>query len=190
MVATEITKMRKKQFLVVNVLFIVSMLILFLILNGLAITFPQVFMASGVFLLLQSFYELSKRDSTSSLFPIFTRIGRYEQKKLGSEWKIKKRTSLGWNFFLSGIMFLQAFWTRKSNGEFVIEPQILLVLCLVFILIINGSLYFHIRRVDNWDNPRDLKRFTRKFKILGVAAGLIIALVLVSFLVFYIVTTT
>ncbi|WP_058306326.1 hypothetical protein [Gracilibacillus massiliensis] len=190
MESSELRKMRKTQFLVMNGL-IVSILVTFILLIRLIdITFSQFFLGLGIILLVQSVLRLAKGESTKSWIPIFEQVAYYEKHKMGKEWKKQLRMNNIWNLILSGIIFLQYYLYRDATDS-TLQPDLIFMLAMTFFLfvIVNISLFFHIRKIDRSNSVTDLKGYTWKSNLVGIIMGIGFAMIVIMVTIFYVIST-
>ncbi|MCP3030111.1 hypothetical protein LF817_02015 [Halobacillus sp. A1] len=180
----EIKLMRKKQFLTTNILFSSMMAAYFIFISVVPLTFRVLFLSLGCLFLLQTIYGYIKKSSGSPI-PIFKKVEAYEKEKLGKEWDVQKKVDSGINLFLSGFMFFQAFFIMRETTRVNIDYQIMAVLYIVFLLVVNLSLYFHVKKIDGAESG-ELQGYTKKSNVYGVLFGILLAAVLFLLLIMYV----
>lgn len=176
---TELSNMRLKQVAVTNGLILTAIITFFIITNVFTITFADFFLVLGALILIQGVFGLIKGDSPKSLIPIFEKIAIYEKQKMGSEWYKQRKVGYIWNLVLSGLMFLQSYWNRDSvDNTFQIDLMFMFIMTFFLLVLINISLIIHFRKVDRSTSELDMKGYTWKSNLIGVAVGIVFALIM------------
>ncbi len=181
---TDIKTMRKKQLLVTNVIMITVFLLYYIIINLIQITISTQYLILSILMLTQAIVSLVKGYSTTSIIPIYEQIAIYEKNKMGKEWEKQRKSVWICNFFLSGLFIFQFFINLHSN--FIIELELLFFSGLLVLLLIgvNVSLLLHMKKVDS-RTSEEFKGHTWKWIITSVILGIILAVILTAFTIFY-----
>ncbi|WP_416730011.1 hypothetical protein [Fictibacillus sp. JL2B1089] len=187
MTLDEIKKMRRQQFILMNVLLLILVTFYLIVIQVIGVTSSQFFLTLGVVLLIQSVIGFVRINSTKSLFSIYEKINLYEKQKMGVEWKKQRKMSYIWMFITSSFLFMQAYLNRDISGDFFKFDIRYMVLMLIFILgLSNLSLFIHVKKVDSSKSAQDLKGYTRKTNITAVLLGAVSAIILIFITLFYI----
>ncbi|ALX48667.1 hypothetical protein [Lentibacillus amyloliquefaciens] len=181
--------MRRKQAAITNALIIALFMIYITIMSMFEITESQMFFILGLIILANTLMRWIKRKSTKSIFPVFEQVASYEKQKMGSEWRKQYNSGLIMNFLLSGIFLLQSNWLSGSTDTVVrTDAGFMLVTILFLVVLVNTSLYLHVRKVDDSQSASDFRGYTLKSNLIGIVAGLAAALTLSIGLIFYVMT--
>ena len=176
----ELSNMRLKQVAMTNVILLITLIIFFIIINVFSITFAYFFLVLGVLLFFQAIFGFFKGDSTKSIITFFEKVAIYEKQKLGSEWYKQRKVGYIWNLILSGLMFLQFYWNHNSTDNiFQIEPLFMSIIVFLLLVIVNINLIIHFRKVDRSNFESDLKGYTWKSNLIGVAVGMVLAFIII-----------
>ncbi|MFZ3580066.1 hypothetical protein [Virgibacillus sp. DJP39] len=184
---TDLRKMRGKQIAVTNGLILTLLTIYFVMISVLDVTFSVLFLILGISILIQAILGFLKSDSTKSFIPIFEQVANYEKQKMGREWNKQRRMGFIWNLILSGLMFMQYYFSRGSTDHvFQIDFTFMFVITLIALGLINISLFLHIRKVDRSTSELDMKGYTWKSSLVAVVVGVVLAVASIAFIMFYI----
>ncbi|MEK4048671.1 hypothetical protein ABEO94_15165 [Bacillus pumilus] len=179
-------KMRTKQIAVSNLIAAIIIVAFFMLIQIVEIRFTHFFLCLGILMLLQSIYGFIKKGSTKSFIPIFEQIAIYEKEKLGKEWEKEQKMDNVWKLILSGLMFFQSFsFQDVSNPFFDIQPIFLLFLLIMALALINISMLFRFRKIDR-STEVELTGYTKESNIMGIALGLLMAIVIFIFIVIFV----
>jgi len=186
----EIRNMRWKQVAVLNGMFLSVMILYFVITKLFVVKLAHFFLVLSVVILIQGIFGLIKGDSTKSIIPIFEKVAIYEKQHMGSEWDKQRKVSYIWNLVLSVILFLQSLshWGYPER-VFQIEVKFMMMLTIVLLILINISLFIHIKKVDRATSVQDLKGYTWKSNVISIVIGVVFAFVLIIISIFYIMST-
>ncbi|MED4399991.1 hypothetical protein ABET41_10495 [Metabacillus fastidiosus] len=182
----EVKKMRTKQIAVINGMLLLALIIYFTLISFLHITFMQLFLFLGVFMLIQAIAGLLKGGSTKSFIPIFEEVSNYEKEKIGAEWKRQRRMSYISNFLFSGLMFLQAYWSLDSSDFISINFTFTVIWAVLITVFINIGMILHIKKVDRSTSQLDMKGYTWKSSLIAVAIGLGAGIVIFVLTILYV----
>ncbi|HHY73646.1 MAG TPA: hypothetical protein GX497_10590 [Bacillus bacterium] len=190
MTSIELKKMRVRQIVASNILIVAAIVIYFVLITVLNITYTQLFLALGVILLCQALIGLLKKDSTNSFISIFKQVAIYEKEKMGAEWKKKQKSEVIWRFLLSSIMFFQSYLHSESKDKMAQMDLIYMLFFAIFVIVlVNISLLFHIRKVDRSNTEEDLKGYTLKTNLKAVIIGIVSGVIMFSITIWYIMST-
>ncbi|MED4531805.1 hypothetical protein [Metabacillus fastidiosus] len=182
----EIKKMRTKQIVVTNGLLLSALILYFILVSYLHITFTGLFLILGAIILIQAIASILKGDSTKSFIPIFEKVANYEKEKMGIEWRRQRKMSYIWNILLSGWMFLQSYWSRDSSDPISIDVTLTILFIIFITAIINISLITYIRKIDRSTSGSDIKGYTWKSSLIAVAVGLGFGIVVFALTILYV----
>lgn len=183
----ELKNMRLKQVVITNGILLTAIIIFFLIISVFTITVARVFLVLGVLVLIQGVFGLIRGESTKSIISIFEKVAIYEKQKMGSEWYKQRKVNYVWNLIFSCFLFLQSYWNRDSpDNVFQMELMFLFIMTFILLVMINISLIIHFRKVDRSTSELDMKGYTWKSNLIGVAVGIVFALVMFVVTLFYI----
>ncbi|MFC0236904.1 hypothetical protein [Fictibacillus phosphorivorans] len=187
MTLDEIKKMRRQQFILMNVLLIILITLYLTLIRVIGVTSSQFFITLGVVLLIQSSIGFIRINSTKSLFSIYEKVSLYEKQKMGAEWKKQRKMSYIWMLITSGFLFMQAYWNRGITGDFFqIDIRYMLLMLIFILLLSNLSLFIHVKKVDSSISARDLKGYTRKTNLTAALLGAVSAIIFIFITLFYI----
>lgn len=178
--------MRKKQIMTTNFLLFALFLIYLIIINIFPITISFLIGVLAVVLLIQASYLFINRNSTKSLLAIFEQVAIYEKEKMGAEWAKQRKTSAISLFFLSGMMFINAYLSRETTDH-ILQTDIIIPTSLIFFIIlitVNILTLLHIKKVDESAAATEFTGYTRDTNIIGIFIGLLIAIVFIILILF------
>lgn len=183
----ELMNMRLKQVAVLNGMLLTAMILYFMITKLFTITFAHFYLVLGVWVLIQGVFGLVKGDSTKSIIPILEKIAIYEKQKMGNEWYKQRKVSYIWNIVFSGFLFWQSYlnW-GYTERVFQIEMMFMTMIPLLLLVMLNVSLYIHIRKVDRANSQLEMKGYTLKSNLIAVVVGIVFAFVMITIMLFYI----
>lgn len=190
MEAGELRSMRRKQIAVLNALLFIFLVAYFTITTFLTISFAHLFLVVGVLVLIQGIYGYIKGESTKSIIPILEKVAIYEKQKMGREWYKQRKSSFVLNIVLSCMLFLQSLSNWRYPGRIAqIDINFMIMLTLLFFILLNFSLFMHIRKVDRATSELDFNGYTWKSNLKSVVLGIVFAFIIISISIFYIMST-
>lgn len=190
MEAIELRNMRIKQLVATNILGISAFAIYLIALSIFEITFMQFYLALGLLLFIQGVYGLLKGNSTKSIFPIFEKVAIYEKQKMGKEWYKQRKAGYTGNIVISILFFSLAFLNRNSTTEnFQVDYLFMTIILVIALVLLNISLAIHMAKVDRSTSAMEFKGYTWKSYLIGIVIGLIIAMVIIVFTFYYIISS-
>ncbi|WP_156499216.1 hypothetical protein [Fictibacillus phosphorivorans] len=182
--AEEIKEMRRKQFMMLNIVIILIMYVVFLLIMLADMTYASLYFLLGVVAFMNGLIGLLKKESTKYLLLIFEKVATYEKKKMGKEWEKQRRLSYFMNISLSIIMFFQVYLHRNSIDKVLqLDWPILLLVTIWILAVVNIGLFFHVRNVD-CSSPN--LWYTRKKNLFIISIGIFFVILTVSSFIIYI----
>lgn len=182
---TELRKMRLKQAAILNGIMFTGVITFFIVVNVFPIKIAHVFFITGVIILVQSIFLLIKGDSTKSFIPTFEQVAIYEKQKMGKEWYKQRKVAYISNLILSVFMFLQFYWYRHTMIVLQIDLIFMFIILCFFLAIVNISLFIHSSKIDYSTSDLDMKGYTRKWVLISMVLGVILASLMIGFTFFY-----
>lgn len=183
---TEIKALRKKQFIVTNIHFVIIFVLYFTIINFIHVKISTQFLILGIIMLTMSITTLMKGYSTKSFIPIYEQVAIYEKEKMGKEWIKQRKSSRISNLILSGLFFYQYFLNRNSSTIFEINLVFISGLLLILLIAINISMLLQFSKVDRKTSESDFKGYTRDLWILSIVLGIIMAVLIFMYVFIFI----
>ncbi|MER3127017.1 hypothetical protein ABQG68_16610 [Bacillus pumilus] len=179
-------KMRTKQIAVSNLFVGLMIIVFFMLIQMVKIQFTHFLFCLGILMLLQGILGFMKKGTTKSIIPIFEQVAIYEKEKLGKEWEKEKWLDNVWKVVLSGIMFIQSFSFKNVGDPFSdVEPVFIIFLYLLILALMNISMLFRFRKIDRLTQG-ELKGYTRESNMMGIAFGLLMAIIICIFIGFFV----
>lgn len=185
---TELKAMRKKQMLVINLLFITILMSYFLFINNVNITISTQYLIVSILMLIQIILSLVKGSSTKSFIPIFEQVNIYEKSKMGKEWIKQRKSNRIWSIFLCVLFFFQYFFNLNSNTIMEIDLPFFSGLLILLLILLNTTMLLHIRKVDRGKTEEDFKTYNRKWNIVSIVLGIVFGFAIIMFAIFYALT--
>lgn len=106
---------------------------------------------------------------------------------MGKEWIRQYRFSYIVNFILGVMFFVQSFFMPDIGS---LRPKdfsgMMFFITIFIILLLNITMYFHVRKVDKTKTTADLRGYAGESIVLGFVGGLIVAVILIALIVFYV----
>ncbi|PKR76766.1 hypothetical protein CEY16_13175 [Halalkalibacillus sediminis] len=178
-------KLRLKQGMILNILYITLMAIFIALLETFQIRIAELFLTLSIILLLQFCFGMVKRNSTKSLIPILEKVAEYEKEKLGGEWYKERRLGPIMHLFLGCIMFLYYLLNRGSSNLIMdLDYGFFVPLLTSILILINISLYIRARKVDR-SSEDQLKGYTKKTFVSSIATGVIFTITFIIITIVY-----
>lgn len=183
----ELSTMRLKQVAVLNGMLLTVMILYFMMTKLLTIKFAHLYLVLGVWVLIQGVFGLVKGDSTKSIIPILEKVAIYEKQKMGNEWYKQRKVSNVWNIVFSGFLLWQSYlnW-GYTERVFQIEMMFMTMIPCLLLVMLNVSLYIHIRKVDRANSQLEMKGYTWKSNLIAVVVGFIFAFVMIFVTIFFV----
>ncbi|MFB4169454.1 hypothetical protein [Virgibacillus sp. JSM 102003] len=178
MTAEAIKDMRKKQFILVNAIILIGMTVYVAIINYTGLNMSYILFTLGAFLIVQSFFNILKKDLTKSWVPIIEQVNKYEKEIMGKEWKKQNKTAYVINIFVGAMIMTQAYFMYDISSQHPISIWFFVILIIFLLLTINITMLIHTSKVDNAKNTSDFKGYTWKFNLIGFVFGLVLAVVI------------
>ncbi|SEN03611.1 hypothetical protein [Lihuaxuella thermophila] len=153
-----LNNLRRKQFIYMNLMFAVTLILLLGLVLSRASGVVVYSVLGLIFLIPAISLQISKRPHPFlQLFPGMKELIRYELDKLGNSWRRYYTSGFLLQFALSIFFFIQAL-IRDGNTPFMegIPFWYLIVIPLVMLLVLNFNLRVHTRRIDQ-KTPEQLK---------------------------------
>lgn len=184
--AESIASMRKKQFLMVNLITLILMT-LYVLFTAYVGTSYFMF-AVGAIVMIQSFIDFFKKDSATSWIPIIEQVARYEKAIMGKEWIRQHKLSQVIGFIVGGVLILQGYLSPNLGGTHSISIWFYVILTVLILVAFNITLFIHSRKVDNSNTTADFKGYTAKTTIIGFIMGIVIAVISIIVIFIYVLT--
>jgi hypothetical protein len=169
----DIKKLRIKQVVSMNILYIVCFTALFVVVNTYGLTLQGLFLIVAILVLLQTVMIIIRMKSSRIIIPIIDEAVQYEKMKMGNEWFKQQRVGITMNLFYSAFLFFMVFIQPSSPATPINLSSLDYSVIIAFtLLIINLSMIMHIRKVDRSAAPADLRGYTMKTTFMAVLAGI------------------
>ena len=169
--------LRRKQFIEYNISFIVGLLLFFLLLYvGIALNKFMIFFSVLLFSIV--IFKSKYNKYIFRVFPYKEELFLYEKNKLGKEWYSFNRTNNVATIVLGIVSLLQSILAKDT----VISIKVLKILIIIsplYLILLNSSLYFHIKKIDNGGNS-SFVGYTKKRLILSILAGIVFVIILTA----------
>ncbi|KUP06298.1 hypothetical protein Q75_09165 [Bacillus coahuilensis p1.1.43] len=186
MESQEVKEMRRKQIVVTNslILLLVSIMTVCLWIFPVTIFQMQIFLAALMFGL--ATVRMVRRNSTYSIIPLFEKVAKYEKQKMGEEWRKQQLTGVIGRYILGVVLVIQSYLNRNTTEKFMnLNLELLgfmLTFIFFFLIILNVSLFFHIRKVDRAKTEADLKGYNLLANLIGIGLSvfLLVGTILVT----------
>lgn len=176
----KLRNMRMKQIAIINALLILLLFSYFLVIQYFSIKSSHLFIFLGMVILIQAVYGLLKGDSTKSLIPTFEKIAVYEKEKMGTEWYKQRKVNHFCSLIVSAMLFINSYFLANSSEEiFGVEPMFMVILGFVLLLSLNTGIMIHIKKVDRSTSAISFNGYTWKASLIGVAIGIVLAIVII-----------
>lgn len=160
--------LRKKQFIALNCGCIIGLALFFLLLY-VGIPLNKIMLFLGIILLLTVIFKNQYIKYIFKVFPYKEKLFLYEKNKLGREWyRLNKMNNIA-TVVLGIVTLLQGI-----ISDTVISLDILIITIILsplFLILLNGSFYFHIKKIDN-DGNSSFNGYTKKRLILSILAAI------------------
>lgn len=163
-------ELRKKQIIALNCSCIISLVLFFLLLYvGVPLNKMMVFL--GIIILLLAIFKDKYINYIFKIFPYKEKLYLYEKNKLGNEWyKLNKMTNVT-TVILGVITLLQGI---ISDAEVINFDTLIITIAIspLFLILINCSFYFHVKKIDNYGTS-SFNGFAKKKLVLSILAAIV-----------------
>ncbi|MDR6224969.1 hypothetical protein [Desmospora profundinema] len=143
-------QLRKKQFVYSNGM-VFGLFITYLLLIGALPSFETVMLLVAGSLAVMGITGFVKQAPVNALwvFPSMRELFHYEQEKMGPEWRKYHRVNAAGQVIVSLIFMLQTLlFSPVGTVSFLWDGRVIAILFLFLFVVVNVSMYFHVRKVD------------------------------------------
>lgn len=177
MLEQDLKKLRIKQIIIQNIIYVLSfgLIAIFLIFEKSLKAFS--FMAGAICLssFIVGMITRKRGELIGIILPSMKPLFDYERDKLGVEyWKLKNR-QLIIQALLTVMMVFQGILIPANHSSGYEKPDLYVIwpIVLIFFAVLNISSYFHIRKVDK--SKTDLKGYANRTMLYGIIGGIVLS---------------
>ena len=182
-----IKSMRKRQFAAINLMTTPVVTLSVVAVYIFNITSFYFYLTLAIFCLFQGGYGVMKRESTSSIIPIYEEVNQYEKSLMGEEWVKQKKVINYWLILFSMVLFGKSFVFYGSAALVLdVDPSIIIAIIVMIILMINIGQLFHIYYINRLIKNGKVKGFWWKQLVIASVIGLLVAFVMMFVMILYI----
>ena len=168
-------KLRKKQFIALNCGSIIGLVFFFLLLY-VGIPLNKMLLFLGIIILIIAIFKNKYISYIFKIFPYKEKLFLYEKNKLGREWyRLNKMNNIA-TVVLGIVSLLQGI----ISDDAVISFDVLIISIIIsplFLILINCSLYFHIKKIDNAGSS-SFNGYTKKRLVLSILAAIVYVVII------------
>lgn len=143
-----------------------------------SITMSQLLFLTSLIVLTPVIISLIKKNDTTSIIPTFQQVAEYEKEKMGDEWIRQRKANEIVRILVGTLLFLQAFYWRFT-AEIAYDKQtfpVIFIITVAVMIMVNISLYIHIRKVDRAHSQTELQGYTKKSNFMSAVVMLSITI--------------